>query len=184
MQLLGTSPLVTFDRRYPAEYRFLSYFARMAEQMTEPFDETQHLGVTPFFFGARPAWGPIPFASEIVDVMALRRSLLRSMWSAWTEHAQLERMRDTPPDVNRITVRYEDLVSDLPSTADRIAAWLGVPLDAAAVERQRDRYRHHMTSPSVTESIGRYKRDLAAEEAVRIGDALGSLLALVDEDHG
>jgi hypothetical protein len=88
MQLLGTSPVVAFDRRYPAEYRFLSYFARMAGQMVEPFDERRHAGVTPFFFGPRPSWGPLPFESDVVDVGRLGAPLLRSMWGAWTEQVR------------------------------------------------------------------------------------------------
>ena len=47
MQLLGTDSRVVFDRKYPAEYRFLSYFARIAGSMTEPFDSDRHVGVTP-----------------------------------------------------------------------------------------------------------------------------------------
>ena len=252
MQLLGTSPDITFDRRYPAEYRFLSYFVRLAEQMTEPFDEARHPGVTPFFFGEQATWGPIPFRSDVVDIAELRGPLLRSMWATWSEEvrraqsdvrfyaeklavpiepivragidlrvidlirdprdvlasiraftsagndgferdrhssetayvdafiasltSQLEWMRDTPAGVNRITIRYEDLVADLPRTADRIAEWLGLPFAVDAVVRQRESYRHHMTAPSVEESVGRYTRDLLPGEAVRIGDALAPLL--------
>jgi hypothetical protein len=44
MQLLATSPEVVFDDRYPSEYRFLSYFRRLAELATEPFDERRHRG--------------------------------------------------------------------------------------------------------------------------------------------
>jgi hypothetical protein len=80
MQLLGTAPEITFDRRYPAEYRWASYFGRMAEQITTPFDPDEHLGVTPFFFGSRPAWGPAPFQSDVVDVASLRSPLLRALW--------------------------------------------------------------------------------------------------------
>lgn len=46
MSLLGTSPSIAFDRRYPAEYRIGSYLAQMALQMTEPFDERTHVGGT------------------------------------------------------------------------------------------------------------------------------------------
>jgi hypothetical protein len=46
MQLRGTSPAIAFDDRYPAEYRFLSYFIRTSEMITEPFDEDRHAGVT------------------------------------------------------------------------------------------------------------------------------------------
>jgi hypothetical protein len=140
MQLLGTSPHVAFDRRYPAEYRFLSYFARMAEQMVEPFDERRHVGVTPFFFGPRPTWGPVPFASDVVDVGRLGAPLLRSMWSAWTEQVCAARP-DTrwyaeklavPVEVIRaagIDVRVIDLVRDPRDVLASIRAFTATGMD-------------------------------------------------------
>jgi hypothetical protein len=252
MQLLATSPEIVFDTRYPAEYRFLSYFARMAAQMTEPFDERRHIGVTPFFFGPGPGWGPVPFETEVVDVGRLGVPLLGSMWEAWTKEALAARpdaryyaekiavpidafveagidlrvidlvrdprdvlasirdftssgmdgfqrrsdqtedeyadgfiarvrhhlvsMQQIPDGMARIVLRYEDLVRDLRGTADRIGSWLGVELDADAVLGQREAYRHHMTTASTEESIGRWKRDLAPPEAERIASALRPIL--------
>jgi hypothetical protein len=89
---------------------------------------------------------------------------------------QLSTMSDTPAGVDRIILRYEDLVGDLRSAADRIGRWLGVRLDAAAVLRQREHYRHHMTTASTDESIGRWRRDLDPAEAERIAAALGPTL--------
>ena len=88
MQLLGTSPEIVFDDRYPSEYRFVSYFARLASMMTEPFDEGRHVGVTPFFFDGQQRWGPVPFRSDVIDVTALREPLLMQMWLAWSEVAR------------------------------------------------------------------------------------------------
>ena len=85
MNLLGTSPAVAFDRHHPAEYRVASYVVRMAERMTEPFSEGEHPGVTAFFFGPQPAWGPLPFASEALDVDCWRPALLRAMWASASE---------------------------------------------------------------------------------------------------
>ena len=82
MNLLGTSSSIAFDRRYPAEFRIGSYLARMAHQMTEPFDERRHVGVTDFFFGSQPSWGPLPFRSDALDVSAWRPGLLRAMWGS------------------------------------------------------------------------------------------------------
>lgn len=82
MNLLGTSPAIAFDRRYPAEYRIGSYLARMAGAMTEPFDEQRHQGVTEFFFGEHPAWVPMPFTSDALDVRTWRPLLLRAMWGS------------------------------------------------------------------------------------------------------
>jgi len=247
MNLLGTSPAVVFDRRYPAEYRFLSYFAHMAEQMTEPFDAERHLRVTPFFFGDQPTWGPVPFTTEVLDVGTLTSPLLRSMWAAWSEQARVARptarfyaeklavpiepllaahldlrlidlVRDprdilasirsftargtdgfrrragqseaeyltgfvertvervgllhaTPSTVDQLVLRYEDLAGDVEAAAVRIGRWLGLELDPATVLAQPDPKRHR-TTPSVAESIGRWRRDLSAEEAATIAAAL------------
>lgn len=85
MNLLGTSPEIAFDRRYPAEYRLGSYLARMARAMTEPYDAERDRGVTDFFFGPQPAWGPMPFESDALDVVSWRPALLRSMWQSASE---------------------------------------------------------------------------------------------------
>ncbi len=85
MSLLGTSPSIVFDRRYPAEYRIGSYVAQMALQMTEPFDERTHVGVTDFFFGRQPSWGPLPFRSDALDITSWRPELLRAMWASASE---------------------------------------------------------------------------------------------------
>ena len=88
MQLLATGEGVVFDDRYPSEYRFLSYFARVAEMATEPFDEQIHPGVTPFFFDAARPWGPVPFVSDVIDVAELRSPALSGLWAAWSAVAR------------------------------------------------------------------------------------------------
>jgi hypothetical protein len=54
----------------------------MASQMTEPFDERMHVGVTDFYFGPQPSWGPLPFRSDALDIEAWRPELLRAMWAS------------------------------------------------------------------------------------------------------
>lgn len=88
MQLLASSPEIVFDDRYPSEYRFLSYFGRVASMMTEPFDEQRHVGVTPFFFGDAAQWGPVPFSSDVVEIEALRAPMFGAMWDAWSQVAR------------------------------------------------------------------------------------------------
>ena len=254
MQLLATSPQIVFDDRYPSEYRFLSYFARMASMMTEPFDAERHVGVTPFFFNADQSWGPVPFRSDVVDPPNLAVPLLRQMWMAWSEEARqrhpsmdhyaekvavdirsiieasiplrvidlvrdprdvlasirsftaagvdgfgrspdideskyidqfiatfgegLRRMLEPLPSaVDRIVVRYEDLIADLHSESRRIAEWLGVELDPATVERSSANYAHHITAPSPSASVGRWHSDLTSEEAEAVAAGLRELAA-------
>lgn len=123
MQLLATSPHVVFDERYPSEWRFLSYFARMASMMTEPFDEDRHVGVTPFFFSGEDQWGPVPFESEVVDPATLGRPLLSQMWRAWSDAVRIRQPQirwyaeKLAVDVEQITdasipLRVIDLVRD------------------------------------------------------------------------
>jgi hypothetical protein len=86
---------------------------------------------------------------------------------------RLRGMAATPAKVDRIMLRYEDLVDDLGRQADRLAAWLGLHLDAGSVLAGQEQRRHHMTSASVAESVGRWRRELPADRARRIWDVLG-----------
>jgi len=86
---------------------------------------------------------------------------------------RLRAMAATPAKVDRIILRYEDLVADLGRQADRLAAWLGLRLDAGSVLAGQEQRRHHMTSASVAESVGRWRRELPADQARRIWDVLG-----------
>jgi hypothetical protein len=54
----------------------------MAHQITEPFDERTHVGVTDFFFGPQPSWEPLPFRSDALDIERWRPGLLRAMWAS------------------------------------------------------------------------------------------------------
>jgi hypothetical protein len=93
--------------------------------------------------------------------------------------AQLERlqsMRTTASQVDRVLVRYEDLVGDFVGQADRLASWLGLHFDTADVLGDYERRRHHMTTRSVDESVGRWRRELSADKAHKIWDVLGGEL--------
>ena len=229
MSLLGTSPSIAFDRRYPAEYRIASYLTRMASQMTEPFDERTHVGVTNFFFGPQPSWGPLPFRSDALDITAWRPELLRAMWASasdallavrpdarwyaeklamderplreagvevftidlvrdprdilasrrsflaggtdhWSRDAlsvaeelsvRLDELDAQPPDLR---LRYEDLALDLDTTAEMLGEHLGVELFSSDV----DRPAQHVTTPSATASVGRWRSDLDDDDAATL----------------
>ncbi len=75
-----------------------------------------------------------------------------------------------------MTVRYEDLVADLPAEGRRLGSWLGVALDERVVETEQASYRHHMTTESVADSVGRWRRDLPAAHVGLIEDRLGGHL--------
>ena len=71
-----------------------------------------------------------------------------------------------------LVIRYEDMVADRSATARRASEWLAVELDADAVEADRNKFRHHMTTTTASESVGRWKSDLSPEESATVTDAL------------
>jgi hypothetical protein len=89
---------------------------------------------------------------------------------------RLRSMRATASKVDRMLVRYEDLVGDFVGQADRLARWLGLRFDPAAVLADYGQRGHHMTTRNVEESVGRWRRDLSAEQSNQLWDALGSEL--------
>ena len=197
--------------------------------MTEPFDERTHVGVTDFFFGPQPSWGPLPFRSDALDVDSWRPRLLRAMWASasealmaarpdarWyaeklavnegplreagievstidlvrdprdilasrrsflaggTDHwardansvadelsARLDELDAQPPNLR---VRYEDLALDLETTAEMLGDHLEVELVPSGV----DRPTQHVTTPSATASVGRWRSDLDDDDAAAL----------------
>jgi hypothetical protein len=83
---------------------------------------------------------------------------------------------NVPHGIERLLVRYEDLVADVHGQADRLGTWLGVQLDGLVIEGQRGNSRHHMTAPSVAASVGRWRTDLSAAESRYISRELGSYM--------
>jgi hypothetical protein len=79
-----------------------------------------------------------------------------------------------PAAVPTLMLRYEDFAVDLEAAAMMIGPKLGLDLDADAVLRARP--EHHVTSASVEESIGRWRRDLPAAMADTISSRLGPRL--------
>ena len=197
--------------------------------MTEPFDERTHVGVTDFFFGPQPSWGPLPFRSDALDIEAWRPDLLRAMWASasdallaacpgarwyaeklavdegalraagvevftidlvrdprdilasrrsflaggtdhWTRDAEgvadelfarLDELDAQPADLR---LRYEDLALDIEATAEMLGEHLEVELVPSGV----DRPAQHVTTPSATASVGRWRSDLDDDDAAAL----------------
>jgi hypothetical protein len=85
---------------------------------------------------------------------------------------RLQVMAATPENIDRVLIRYEDLVADLHGYAARLGSWLGIRLDADQVLAARGSYRHHMTTDTVDESVGRWRQELDPGQASRIWDLL------------
>ena len=86
---------------------------------------------------------------------------------------RFDEMAETDPATPSITVRYEDLVSDLPGQALRLSAWLDVDLDPIGALANTNGLSHHRTSETGDASIGRWRRDLSTEVSDRIEGELG-----------
>ena len=89
---------------------------------------------------------------------------------------KLDEMTNTPEGVDRVVVRYEDIVRDLPAIAASLGDWLGLELDPSVAERSSEENPEHLTSGSVADSVGRWHRDLKADDAEYVWTALGSKL--------
>jgi glycosyltransferase involved in cell wall biosynthesis len=98
----------------------------------------------------------------------IRRQRERLRWIA-----ELEEKGEVP------IVRYEELVNDLPGTAERLGSWLGVELDAKSVVRDKAYRAKHMTADSPEQSIGRWRNELEPEVAERFTNELGPELRAV-----
>jgi hypothetical protein len=61
-------------------------------------------------------------------------------------------------------LRYEDLALDLDTTAEMLGEQLGVELFSSDV----DRPAQHVTTPSATASVGRWRSDLDDDDAATL----------------
>jgi len=106
-------------------------------------------------------------AEEHLD-QVIRRQRERLRWIAELQE------RDEIP-----IVRYDDLVLDMPGTAERIGSWLGVKLDAEATGRDKSFRSRHMTAATPEQSVGRWRDELDPQVAERFTRDLGPELRAV-----
>ncbi len=71
---------------------------------------------------------------------------------------RLDELDTDPPDLR---LRYEELATDLETTAQNLSGRLGVELFVADVGRPSE----HVTTPSAAASVGRWRNDLSEIEA-------------------
>ncbi len=252
MQLLGSSPAIAFDRVYPFEHRYLTYFIRIATRIGEPFD-FDRWNLDDLLLGSDDRIGSLPFNEQIVSREELAVGALKGLWSSFsdavrtratdpvryyaeksygdlslalasglrpilidlvrdprdvvvsvrsfnakrssqgfgrdrvaTDDEHLEYLIDgmrrkmhemqQPIEADRIVVRYEDLVLDLPGEARRLEDRLEVRLDEDAVVRALPEMAHHVTAPSSRDSVGRWNAELSPSEVAIIEERMGAVM--------
>lgn len=113
-------------------------------------------------FGRKPAQGEEEYVRWLVGRMGTR----------------LAEIYSREPGVDAMTVRYEDMVSDLEGVAARLGEWLAVELDPAVLPDAR--LSEHATSPSTEASVGRWRGYLDERYVELVAESLGPQLA----EHG
>src|SRR5262249_31340250 len=91
--------------------------------------------------GRKPGQSEADWISHLIEVFARRLDLALAA-------------RGT----SALLLRYEDFARDLDATAERLGPLMNLRLDADAARRERG--DNHITSTSVADSIGRWRRDL------------------------
>ncbi|MGH9098962.1 MAG: sulfotransferase [Acidimicrobiales bacterium] len=117
----------------------------------------------------RAFWGP-----KTAEVMALIRSQLSEL---------TDRVREAATDA--LLLKYEDLVLQPAESIGRVWAFLG--LEHGQAERHEAEvaiFRKHGTSDSPEKSIGRWRRDLTAEERQQCEAAFSEHLTLLGYHPG
>lgn len=92
------------------------------------------------------------------------------------QKARLSWLRTLSAEDDVPIVRYENLITDLPSEAERLGEWLGVHLDAEAVLRRREGYGEHITAKSPEASVGRWRSEMPEDLAARFSHVMGAEL--------
>ncbi len=120
------------------------------------------------------------------------RDILCSYKSFWS-HSTAEAIRLLKLSTNQLMaigreqradvliVRYEDLVQQEAETLARCAAFIGMSDFAAAnAEAEQALFKEHGTSKSPAKSIGRWRRELAAEDVQTCGREFAAYLEMYD----
>jgi hypothetical protein len=96
---------------------------------------------------------------------------------AAAQRRRLARLAEVDEGPDDLLVRYERMIEDPAAEAGRIAAVVGVPLDAAEVVASRQQFAHHMTSSSAQASVARWKHQMEPEIRRIFADAAGEQMA-------
>jgi hypothetical protein len=128
-------------------------------------------------------WPDARFIHLVRDPRDTGRSVIAKGWAGnmwtgvgrWIEAEQLwAALRPTLPEERRVEVVYERLILDPPGELARLAAFLGVPYDAAMLDYTRSVPHFERPDPR---RIGQWRSKLSESE-VRLAEArLGPLLA-------
>src|ERR1700722_19802160 len=78
MELLGSSPAVGFERVYPYEHSYLTYFVRLLKQAAS--NTGAPWTMNDLLYGEEPTAGPFPFRPRSLDMDAFVTESLAALW--------------------------------------------------------------------------------------------------------
>ena len=100
MSLLGSSPLIEFDRTYPYESSYLTYFSLLAGVTVGDKEAARDAGWRRQSLGARnaPVVGPIPFPTGRYVGAGFDRTVMHALWDGFSEHIRARRRAEGAPE--------------------------------------------------------------------------------------
>ncbi len=82
LQLLGTSSVVAFDRVYPFQNGYLTYFVRLTNQISRQNPTGQEL--VEFIYRSDVNIEPLPFQAGVIDPVDMARRSLSAIWQEFS----------------------------------------------------------------------------------------------------
>ncbi len=82
LQLLGTSSAVAFDRVYPFQNGYLTYFVRLTNQISRQNPTGQEL--VEFIYRSDVNIEPLPFQAGVIDPVDMARRSLSAIWQEFS----------------------------------------------------------------------------------------------------
>jgi sulfotransferase family protein len=102
---------------------------------------------------------------------------------ATTMRQRLDDFVERSQTPHSLLIRYEDMIRDLKATAARLSRAIGIDLHANEVAAMVEKFRHHMTSESPEQSVGRWRREMHPRYAARLSAELTSQLSSLGYDR-
>ncbi|QDV36253.1 sulfotransferase family protein [Tautonia plasticadhaerens] len=115
-----------------------------------------------------------PVEGESVAAYVVRRS------PDWKKRLQtIIEVLNAPPNPFDYVIRYENLMADPATEAQRLGDWLGVELDPSEISSSNQIKKIHMTSQSSSDSVERWRSELDPDARQAFVDCLAGELEVL-----